>query len=80
MKHVKSSDAKARLSELLDEVEHGETIAITRHGKVIARITPDEDARKRRICEAIDGILKLRKKTKSATIEEIIAWKNEGRA
>ncbi len=79
MKHVKSSDAKAKFSELLDEVEQGETIAITRHGKVIARITPEEDARKRQIQEAIDGILELRKRNKPVSVEEIIAWKNEGR-
>ena len=80
MKHVQSSDAKARFSELLDQVEKGETIAITRHGKVIARLTPDESARQERIDRAIDGILELRKRNKPATIEEIIDWKNEGRA
>lgn len=31
-------DAKARLSELLDRVEKGEQIVITRHGKPIARL------------------------------------------
>ncbi len=79
MIHVQSSDAKARFSELLDQVERGETITITRHGRVIARLVPDEDARKRRVREAIDGILELRKHNKPVTIDEIIAWKNEGR-
>ena len=79
MKQIKSSEAKARFSELLDEVEQGETITITRHGKVIAQIAPNEDARLQRTREAIKGILELRKHTKPATVEEIIAWKNEGR-
>jgi prevent-host-death family protein len=79
MKSVKSSDAKARFSELLDEVERGDTIVITRHGKVVARMIPDQDAQRTRTQEAIAGILELRKHTKPVSIEEIISWKNEGR-
>ena len=33
-------DAKNKLSELLDRVENGETIAITRHGEQVALLTP----------------------------------------
>jgi prevent-host-death family protein len=79
MKKIQSSVAKAQFSELLDEVERGETVVITRHGKPIAWIVPDDEARRRRVAEAIEGIKELRKHTKPATIEEIIAWKNEGR-
>jgi prevent-host-death family protein len=79
MKHIQASEAKAKFSELLDEVEQGETIAITRHGKVIAQISPNEDARLQRTRDAIKGIMELRKHTKPVTVEEIIAWKNEGR-
>ncbi|MDE0488293.1 MAG: type II toxin-antitoxin system prevent-host-death family antitoxin [Gammaproteobacteria bacterium] len=32
--------AQALLSELLDEVENGEKIVITRHGKEIAHLSP----------------------------------------
>lgn len=35
---VNLSQAKARLSELLDKVELGEEVIITRHGKAIAHI------------------------------------------
>ena len=34
------AEAKARFSELLGRVESGETIGITRHGKVVARLVP----------------------------------------
>ena len=37
---VNLAQAKARLSELLDKVETGEEIVITRHGKAIAHISP----------------------------------------
>ncbi|MYD50731.1 MAG: type II toxin-antitoxin system prevent-host-death family antitoxin [Dehalococcoidia bacterium] len=40
MLEVKASEAKSRFSELLRMVKHGETIAITRHGKVVAHLTP----------------------------------------
>lgn len=33
-------DAKNTLSELLDRVEAGETIAVTRHGRKVALLTP----------------------------------------
>lgn len=79
MKQIQSSVAKAQFAELLDEVERGETIVITRHGKPIARLVPDEEARRERVARAIEGIRELRKHNKPATIEEIIAWKNEGR-
>jgi len=79
MKQIQSSEAKAQFSELLDQVERGETIVITRHGKPIARLVPDEEARRARAAQAIERIKELRKHTKPATIEEIIAWKNEGR-
>jgi prevent-host-death family protein len=34
------ADAKARLSELVDRVEAGETVEITRRGKLVARLAP----------------------------------------
>lgn len=41
MRTVKIAEAKARFSALLAAVEAGEEIAITRHGRVIARLVPD---------------------------------------
>lgn len=34
-------EAKTKFSELLDRVEHGEEIVVTRHGKTVARIVPE---------------------------------------
>jgi prevent-host-death family protein len=39
MDEVNLTDAKAHLSELLDRVEAGESICITRRGKPVARLT-----------------------------------------
>ena len=79
MKQVQASVAKTHLLELLNEVERGETVIITRHGKPIARLVPDAVERKRIIDEARAGILELRKHTQPATVEEILAWRDEGR-
>jgi len=55
---VGSFEAKTKLSELLDKVEAGETVTITRHGKTVAKLVPaaidaDERARRRALIEEI---------------------------
>jgi prevent-host-death family protein len=42
MAEVGAFQARTHLSHLLDQVERGETIIITRHGKPMARFTPLE--------------------------------------
>ncbi len=49
MAHVGAFEAKNRLGQLLDLVEKGEEVVITRHGKEVARLVPprtshDKDA------------------------------------
>ena len=39
MTEVRVAEAKARLSELLDRVERGEEVVITRRGKPVARVS-----------------------------------------
>ena len=43
---VNLADAKARLSELVDRVQAGESIEITRRGKPVARLTAATRPRK----------------------------------
>lgn len=38
--HIPIAEAKAKLSELVSRAEAGEEIALTRHGKVAARLVP----------------------------------------
>lgn len=40
MRTVGTFDAKTHLSALLEEVERGEEILITKHGKAVARLVP----------------------------------------
>lgn len=46
MQNVKLADAKAHLSELIGQVEAGETVHITRHGKPVAQLVPVARERK----------------------------------
>ncbi len=46
MDTVNLADAKARLSELVDRVEAGDSIDITRRGKPVARLTAVARARR----------------------------------
>lgn len=51
MATVGSFEAKTKLAELLDRVEAGETVTITRHGKPVAKLVPaglDQEERARR--------------------------------
>jgi len=81
-REVQASDARTHLPGLLDEVERGETIIITRRGRRIARIVPETERRQQEINEAIDNIKKLgkqiRAETGGATVEEILAWRHGG--
>jgi prevent-host-death family protein len=78
MRHVQASEAKTHLPSLLDDVERGETLVITRHGKPIARLVPDETGKKEKVRQTIDRIRALRKTMPGMTIDEIIAAKHEG--
>lgn len=42
MRTVSLADAKTHLSELLNSVEAGEEVVITRHGRAVARVSPPE--------------------------------------
>jgi prevent-host-death family protein len=43
---INLADAKAHLSELVDRVEAGDSIHITRRGKAVARLAPVDRPRK----------------------------------
>jgi prevent-host-death family protein len=46
METVSLAEAKAQLSRLIDKVESGEEVVITRHGRAVARVAPVEQPRK----------------------------------
>ena len=85
-RHVPISEFKDHASELVAAAERGEEIAITRHGKVAARlvaparVTPEQSQRARAAMARMAELrAKMRAEGRSVTTAEVIAWKNEGR-
>jgi prevent-host-death family protein len=84
MKHVGMFEAKTNLSALVEEVEKGGAVTITRHGKPVARLVPatsdltDEEIERRR--DALGKLRALANKLKvNASPDVIKTWINEGR-
>ncbi len=79
MREIQASEAKAHLPQLLDDVERGETVIITRHGRAIARIVPEMDRRQEEVDKAIANIRALRARNSKVTVEELLSAREEGR-
>jgi prevent-host-death family protein len=56
MVSVKLADAKARLSELIDQVEAGDAVEITRRGKPVAKLVSAQQPRKRIDAKALQDL------------------------
>lgn len=75
MRTVGIFEAKNRLSELVSEVERGETVLLTRNGKPVAELVPVSHDNER-ANDAMNWILTRRWKLKGLSIRELI---DEGR-
>lgn len=85
MRHIPIAAFKDRVSEFIAAAEAGEEVVITRHGKIAARLMPPDNLGERQAI-ARDAMAKLkimrdrmRAEGRTATIDEMIEWKNEGR-
>ncbi len=80
MREVQASEAGEQLLELLDSVETGDSVAITRNGEDVAFLVPacDRDRAKRFV--AVGEFLRMRAEGGwiDATVDEILAWRREG--
>jgi prevent-host-death family protein len=81
MIEIGAFEAKTKFSELLDRVENGETIIITRRGKAVATMTRG-DAQPS-VQDRLDALAAVREKLRQAgvafTVDEIISARDEGR-
>lgn len=85
MRHVAVSEFKDKASEFIAAAERGEEIVITRHGRPVVQLSAIHaqgvDLTKR--LEILESFRKMREDMRAAgkavTIDEAIAWKNEGR-
>jgi prevent-host-death family protein len=73
MDRVGSFEAKTHLAALLDRVERGEEIEITRRGRIVARLVPAGGTHPDRVRRAARALATLRKGSRLAglTIREL---------
>jgi prevent-host-death family protein len=78
MREIPASEAKTHLPRLLGDVERGETIIITRHGRPIARLVPEDARRQEEIAKVFADLDDLRKTMPALTLDEILSARHEG--
>ena len=80
MREIRTTEAKARLAELLRAVENGETVAITRRGKPVAHLIPASDRERDRRQEAVARFRERRRRWRRIDVstDEILAARHEG--
>ena len=80
MHKVQATEAKARFAELLRTVERGETVVITRHGQVVARVTPAYEAEREDYSQAVSRFCRRLQALEpiDMTIEEILQARHLG--
>lgn len=82
MREVGAFEAKNKLGQLLDLVEEGEEIMITRHGKEVARLVPARPTRSREQARA--ALQRIRERAQARKLgrfdwAEWKAYRDEGR-
>ncbi len=80
MQTYQASEAKTHFLRILDQVERGESVIITRHGKTVARISPETTINRDRVQQATEGMRALRQRIGKLSLEEILSARDEGRA
>ncbi len=77
MTSVGAYDAKTHLPRLLDRVERGESLTITRHGRPVAQLVPVDSDREQAKAAAA-RIVARRQRLKRVPLEELIDSIHEG--
>lgn len=86
MKQANVNTARNKFGTLLDWVEQGEEVVITRRGKLVARLAPAGTVRvgpRVNPEEARAASQRIRERAKQltgkVTLEELLAWRHESR-
>jgi prevent-host-death family protein len=81
MREITAAEAERDFGSILKEVEDGETILVSREGKAIARMTPVASPRydSAEAKRALAKLAQIRARSSPVTIEEVLAWRDEGR-
>lgn len=80
MQTIQASEVKTRFLRILDDVEQGESIVVTRHGRPVARILPEAEFSQLEAKKAIEKIMALRQRVRHLPLDEVLELRDEGRA
>ena len=72
MSTIGAYEAKTKFSELLDRVEKGERVTITKHGRPVAELSP---ARKHDPERAAEGFRRMRALAKQVKLDDL-SWED----
>ncbi len=61
-KRVDALEAEAQFSALLEEIEQGKEVTITKHGRAVAKLVPVNNTQHLTPAEAIDGLVQFRQR------------------
>ena len=77
---IEVDELATRLPEMLAEVEAGHEVVLARGAKLIARVKKEPElSNPEEIATAIAEIKEIRRGMPPTTIDEILAWRDEGR-
>ena len=79
METMSLAEAKAQLSRLIDRVEAGEEVVITRHGRPVARLTVAEQPKKPLDLNVLDEFRKTMPPWRKPSAELIREMRDEER-
>ena len=79
MREIGAYEAKTHMSQLLDAVENGESIIITRRGTPVATLVPAANRDRQSILETIERMNQARCRRPKMTTDDILAARAEGR-
>lgn len=79
MRELSASALREQLPRVLEDVERGESVAVTRDGVRVARIVPDRPRRAAEVDQAIATLRAFGRAHGKITVEEILSARDEGR-
>jgi prevent-host-death family protein len=83
MLEIGAFEAKNTLGGLLDRVERGEEVLISRRGKPVARLVPvasgHDRAKARAAAAGLRGLAAELAVGPAVSVEDVLAWRDEGR-
>ena len=79
MREIGAFEAKTHLSALLDAVAADESVIITKRGRPVARLVPHDAVDREERTRAAAALRALRQRIGWASVEEILALRDEGR-